>query len=191
MTKLPGVELCHFGLYAHDLETMVDFYTRAFGLVVTDRGRSPRGFDIAFLSGRPDEHHQLAIAAGRPKDATFSTINQVSFRVQSLDDLKRYFTWLTAARVKDLEVRNHGNAWSIYFSDPEGNRMEVYCPTPWYVSQPFGTPLDLTAPSEAILAKTEAMVRQDPTSRPIEAWSAEMRTRLGVDAAPSSTVPPG
>ena len=28
---------------------MVNFYTRAFGLVVTDRGRSPRGIDIAFL----------------------------------------------------------------------------------------------------------------------------------------------
>lgn len=176
---LPAAELCHFGLYAHDLEKMVDFYTRAFGLVVTDRGRSPRGIDIAFLSGSPDEHHQLAIAAGRPSDATFSTINQVSFRVGSLDDLKRYHGWLKDERVKDLETRDHGNAWSIYFSDPEGNRMEVYCPTLWYVSQPFGEPLDLTAPSDAILAKTEAMVRQDPTSRPLEVWSADMRKRLG------------
>lgn len=175
---LPAAELCHFGLYAYDLEKMVNFYTRAFGLIVTDRGRSPRGIDIAFLSGRPDEHHQLAIAAGRPEDATFSTINQVSFRVGSLDDLKRYHGWLKDEHVRDLETRDHGNAWSIYFSDPEGNRMEVYCSTPWYVSQPFGEPLDLTAPSATILAKTEAMVRQDPTACPIEAWSAKMRTRL-------------
>jgi catechol 2,3-dioxygenase len=72
MTKLPEAELCHFGLYAHDLNKMVDFYTRAFGLVVTDRGRSGRGFDIAFLSGHPGEHHQLAIAAGRPAAALAS-----------------------------------------------------------------------------------------------------------------------
>jgi hypothetical protein len=72
----------------------------------------------------------------------------------------------------------HGNAWSIYFSDPEGNRMEVYSPTPWYVSQPFGQPLDLTEPAYVILAKTETMVRQDPTSCPIEAWSADMRGKL-------------
>jgi catechol 2,3-dioxygenase len=175
---LPAAELCHFGLYAHDLEKMVDFYTRAFGLVVTDRGLSPRGMAIAFLSGSPEEHHQLAIAAGRPADATFSTINQVSFRVGSLDDLKRYFVWLRDERVKNLETRDHGNAWSIYFSDPEGNRMEVYCPTPWYVSQPFGEPLDLTAPSASILAKTEAMISKDPSSCPIEAWSADMRKRL-------------
>jgi catechol 2,3-dioxygenase len=158
---------------------MVDFYTRAFGLLVTDRGRSPRGFEIAFLSGRPDEHHQLAIAAGRANEATFSTINQVSFRVKGLDDLKRYYTWLTNERVSDLEARNHGNAWSFYFSDPEGNRMEVYCSTPWYVSQPFGEPLDLSEPNEAILATTGAMVRADPTSQRIEAWSADMRKRLG------------
>ena len=41
MTRLPAAELCHFGLYAHDLNTMVSFYTRVFGLVVTDRGKSP------------------------------------------------------------------------------------------------------------------------------------------------------
>ena len=127
---LPAAQLCHFGLFAHDLEKMVDFYTRAFGLVVTDRGRSTRGVDIAFLSGRPDEHHQLAIASGRPADATFSTINQVSFRVGSLDDLKRYHSWLRDERVKDLEPRDHSNAWSIYFSDPEEIAWRC-CPTPW------------------------------------------------------------
>jgi len=179
MSQLPAAELCHFGLYAYDLDAMVDFYTRAFGLVVTDRGKSPRGFDIAFLSGRPDEHHQLAIVAGRPKEATFSTINQVSFRVGGLDDLKRYHRWLVEQRVRDLEPRNHGNAWSVYFSDPEGNRMEIYCSTPWYVSQPFGEPLNLTEPSEAILAKTESMVRQDPTCQPIDTWKAGMEQRLG------------
>ena len=117
-------------------------------------------------------------AGSSAREATFSTINQVSFRVRSLDDLKQYFSWLTDERVRDMEARNHGNAWSIYFSDPEGNRMEVYCPTPWYVSQPFGQPLDLGDPAAAILAKTETMVRQDPTSCPIETWSAEMRNKL-------------
>ena len=61
--------------------------------------------------------------------------------------------------MQKLETRDHGNAWSIYFSDPEGNRMEVYMPSPWYVAQPFGEPLDLTQPAEAIHAKTEAMVQ--------------------------------
>jgi catechol-2,3-dioxygenase len=177
MTALPKVKLCHFGLFAHDLKTMVDFYTRVFGLTVTDWGSSTRGMDIAFLSGNAEEHHQLVIAGGRPKDLTFSTINQVSFRVNDLEELRRYHAWLVNERVQKLETRDHGNAWSIYFSDPEGNRMEIYTPSPWYVAQPFGEPLDLTQPAEAIHAKTEAMVRKDPSWRPMAEWSADMRKK--------------
>lgn len=178
MTSLPEAQLSHFGLYAFDLETMVDFYTRTLGLIVTDRGRSGRGMDIAFLSRNPSEHHQVAIAAGRPKDAVHSTINQLSFRVNSLEDLRRFYAWLESEGVDQLDPRDHGNAWSIYFSDPEGNRVEVYCASPWYVSQPFGEPLDLNEPVERITAKTEAMVQQDPTWRPIEAWSADIQEQL-------------
>ena len=43
MTAMPDAQLCHIGLYAFDLEKMVDFYSRIFGLVVTDRGHSGRG----------------------------------------------------------------------------------------------------------------------------------------------------
>ena len=119
---MPDAQLCHIGLYAFDLEPMVDFYSRIFGLVVTDRGHSGRGFEIAFLSRDPIEHHQIAIASGRPKDAIHSTINQISFRVPGLEDLRQYYPWLVKERVQKLDPRNHGNAWSIYFADPEGNR---------------------------------------------------------------------
>jgi catechol 2,3-dioxygenase len=70
-------------------------------------------------------------------------------------------------RVQKLDPRNHGNAWSIYFADPEGNRVELYCSSPWHVSQPFGEPLDLTESAAAIRAKTESMVKQD---RPASRW---------------------
>jgi catechol 2,3-dioxygenase len=178
MTKLPEAQLSHFGLYAMDLDKMVDFYTRTLGLVITDRGLSGRGMAIVFLSANPDEHHQVAIAAGRPKEAVHSTINQMSFRVNGLEELRRYYDWLVKEKVQKLDPRDHGNAWSIYFHDPEGNRVEIYCPSPWYVSQPFGEPLDLTQPVESIMAKTQEMVKQDPTWRPIEVWSADMRKRI-------------
>jgi catechol 2,3-dioxygenase-like lactoylglutathione lyase family enzyme len=177
MSTLPVPKLCHFGIYARDLDKMVEFYTRIFGLTVSDRGTSTRGMDIAFLSGNPEEHHQLVIASGRPEHATFSTINQVSFRVNDLEELRRYYAWLIKEEVDALETRDHGNAWSIYFGDPEGNRMEVYLPSPWYVAQPCGEPLDLTQPVEKILATTEAMVRQDPSCRLASEWSAELRKK--------------
>lgn len=183
MTALPKAKLCHFGIYANDLNRMVEFYTRVFGLTVTDWGSSTRGMDIAFLSGNPDEHHQLVIAGGRPNEATFSTVNQVSFQVAGLDELRRYYAWLVREGVDKLEARDHGNAWSVYFSDPEGNRMEVYTSSPWYVGQPFGEPLDLTQPADVIMARTEAMVRQDPTWKPMTEWSAELRRKQENPAA--------
>ena len=181
-TRMPDAQLCHIGIYAFDLERMVDFYSRVFGLIVTDRGHSKRGVDIAFLSRDPTEHHQIIITSGRAKEAVHSTINQISFRVPGLEDLRQYYSWLVKEKVKKLEPRNHGNAWSIYFADPEGNRVELYCSSPWHVSQPFGEPLDLTLPAAEIHQRTETMVKQDPSWQPMEEWSAAIRKKRAAEA---------
>ena len=89
--------------------------------------------------------------------------------------------------VNKLDPRNHGNAWSIYFSDPEGNRVELYCSSPWHVSQPFGEPLDLDRPAEAIRAKTEAMVKQDPTCQPMDVWVAQMSQKMSTSDTSSGS----
>lgn len=34
------------------------------------------------------------------------------------------------------------NAISIYARDPEGNRLEIFIDTPWYVDQPMRVPVD-------------------------------------------------
>ena len=112
-----------------------------------DRPRAGNAFphDLVFLSSDPDEHHQLVLVSGRPEDATFSTVMQLSFKVDSLADDARSRASARSPRVRpDLFGLNHGNAWSIYCKDPEGNTVEVYVDTPWYVPQPFGHPLDLT-----------------------------------------------
>jgi catechol 2,3-dioxygenase len=49
---------------------------------------------------------------------------------------------------------DHGNAWSIYFHDPEGNMVEVYADSPWHVPQPYGKPFDITQPADRIRAAT-------------------------------------
>ena len=118
--------LSHMGIYVHDMDAMEDFYTRVMGLVVTDRGKAFRfPIDLVFLSSRPGMHHQLALASGRPEDETYSVVNQMSFAVASLDELREMLRRVTAEAVRDLVQINHGNAWSLYFLDPEGNRVEV------------------------------------------------------------------
>jgi len=52
--------------------------------------------------------------------------------------------------------------------------VEVYLDTPWYVSQPHGDPLDLDKPDQVIWDETEAIVRADPTFKPVETWSKDV-----------------
>ena len=162
--------LSHFGVFCRDLDAMVAFYSDVFGMVLTDRGEGhTMPFTIAFLSGNPMQHHQLALASGRGPESP-STVMQISFKVQSIDalrDAKRLAEKAGATKMRGL---NHGNALSIYFSDIEDNTVEVYLDTPWYVSQPHGDPLDLDEPDDKIWADTERICRADPTFMTVEDW---------------------
>ncbi|MGD9954515.1 MAG: VOC family protein [Candidatus Nanopelagicales bacterium] len=162
--------LSHFGVFCRDLDAMVDFYRSVFGLRLTDKGQGiTMPFTIAFLSGSPDQHHQLALASGRSGDAP-STVMQISFKVRSLDELRHVAHRAESAGATKLRGLNHGNALSIYFSDIEDNTCEVYLDTPWYVAQPHGDQLDLSRPDEDIWAETERICRADPTFMTVEDW---------------------
>jgi catechol 2,3-dioxygenase len=174
----PIAQLTHVGLYVQDLDRMVDFYSRLFGMVVTDRSDDHAGRRIAFLTRNAEEHHQMVLISGRFDGAGLSPINQISFRVPTLEDLQSYFQKLNIEGVTIQRTLTHGNAWSIYFFDPEENRLELYCGSPWYVIQPFAADLDLSEAAELIRAKTEALIRGNGSKRPQEAWSAELKLRL-------------
>ncbi|WP_457824679.1 VOC family protein, partial [Staphylococcus aureus] len=68
---------------------------------------------------------------------------------------------------RDMEGRNHGNSWSIYFKDPEGNILELYTATPWYVSQPWRVALDLSQTDEQIEAETLGLIEGGATWEPV------------------------
>jgi catechol 2,3-dioxygenase len=161
----------HFGIYATDPGLLADFYMHVFGLTQTDRGRGKTfPVDLIFLSASPDQHHQLVIAGGRPKEATFSTVMQLSFLVPSIQSMREIRQNALAAGATALRALNHGNALSIYFSDPEGNTVEAYVDTPYYVAQPHGDPLDLDKCDDELMRETEGICRADPTFMPLADW---------------------
>src|SRR5262245_20223441 len=114
----------HFGIHVTDLPRMEDFYTRVLGLLVSDRGTLQNGLTLVFLSRDPDEHHQMVLVTGRPPGVEYNVVNQMSFKLPTLQDLKGRYAALRDAGVKEFRIVTHGNAWSIYFPDPEGNRLE-------------------------------------------------------------------
>src|SRR6476619_3580372 len=121
MSAHPQAALSHLGIFVEDVESMTTFYTEVFGLRLTDKGVGRNfKFTLHFLSGSPDQHHQLVLASGR-QPGTPSSIMQLSFKVKSLDELRKVRSLALATGASDLRAMNHGNALSIYFSDPEKN----------------------------------------------------------------------
>jgi catechol-2,3-dioxygenase len=170
--------LAHCGIYVSDVEKQVQFYTQVLGLAVSDRGVSERiGNEFAFLTGAADHHHQIVFISGRDSHNP-TTVNQLSFKVANLDELKAMYQRAADAGVDVRRQINHGNALSVYFSDPEGNGIEVYMDTPWYVPQPHGTPIDLTLPANRIMAEAERHCRETPGFKTREDWQKQIRGQL-------------
>ncbi|HEX5530009.1 MAG TPA: VOC family protein [Methylomirabilota bacterium] len=178
MTTSPPVSFSHFGIYVTDVARMEDFYTRVLGLLVSDRGRLPGGPELVFLSRDPDEHHQMVLATGRPPGIEFNVVNQISFKLPTLADLKAIHARVREEGTKQFRVVTHGNAWSVYFADPEGNRVEVFVDTPWHTPQPLAEPFDIERPVEVIERETEALCRNRPGFMSRAEWRAAQVTRM-------------
>lgn len=179
----PDAQLTHLGLYVHDLDRMVAFYTDLIGLVVSDGGHF-LGRDLAFLTRKHDEHHQLVLVTGRRTEGPLQLLSQLSFRVEGLDALRHFHAQALELGARGMEARNHGNSWSIYFEDPEGNRIEMYTATPWHVRQPWRIPLDLAATNAEIEEQTLRALEESAEWMPVERWREEMATRISKGRAP-------
>src|ERR1700724_3512681 len=101
-------------------------------------------------------------------------VQQVSFNVGTLPQVQKAFRKVRDAGCEGIRPICHGNAWSVYFQDPEGNQIEMFCDTPWYVPQPLGFKIDLDKPADELFAETEAFCRDKDGFMPIEEWRAEI-----------------
>ena len=179
---VPALSFSHFGFFVHDLGRMAAFYTRLLGFTQSDRGEldTPQGkAAIVFLTRDPRDHHQLVLVGGRPEALAFNAINQISFRMNDLAGLRQMHRAVCAeAGVSEIAPVSHGNALSVYFRDPEGNRVELFIDTPWYVGQPMRIPMDLSLPDEALWKWAESTARARPGFRPVEEWRALLQNRI-------------
>ena len=65
----------------------------------------------------------------------------------------------------------------MYFLDPEGNRIELFAQTPWYMP-PVSAPLDFALSDDEIVKLTQAMVRATPGSMKRADWRSRLQQRL-------------
>lgn len=123
----------HVGLNVTDLQRSIDFYCRALGF--EQLGSNTDGEQrYAFLGS----DGTLRLTLWQQSDGTFSTrtpgLHHLSFQVGSIDEVRTVeaaLKELGAQFAHDGVVAHHEGAASggIFFSDPDGIRLEVYAPT--------------------------------------------------------------
>ena len=149
--------LGHVGIYTEDILKQKDFYSRVMGLKIADEDLDGRG--MVFMSADPErEHHEFVLVKGRVTDNDAKVIQQISFIVNSVEDLKDFHQRFKEEGVTIERTVSHGNALGMYFFDPEGNRVEIYYRTGYDVPQPHGDPINLEASVEELLGIAKAAI---------------------------------
>lgn len=150
--------LGHVGIHCQDLAAQKQFYHDVLGLQVTDEDPA---LGMVFMSARPEEeHHEFLLCGGRNVDDRDALLlQQVSFRCNDLEDVIGFYERLKAQGVQFDMVVSHGNAVGVYFRDPEGNRLEVYCATGLKARQPYLEKVDLSQSPDEIMRGIRESVR--------------------------------
>ncbi len=146
---MPIERVGHVVLKMRDLEAAKSFYHGVLGMKIANERE---GFGVFFRFD--DYHHDIAVFQV-DEDAAAPEKNQVGLAhvalvADSLDTVKAIYRRLKEHDVPIVRTRDHGYTKSVYFSDPEGNEIEVYCEVPEMPWQKVDTvirggPLDLNS----------------------------------------------
>ncbi len=140
--------LGHVGFYVRDLETMMEFYENFMGMTLTKVG--PLG---AFFSADPAAcDHEIALINGRPSLEDPQWIQQISMRVDSLDDLRDFKRRILERGYQLDRIVSHASAIGCYFRDPENNPTEVFWLTGYTSWAQVGIPIDIDQTDEEVMS---------------------------------------
>jgi len=117
-------KLGHVVLNVRDAERSKDFYTRTLGLKVAYE--SPGAVFLSFGV----QHHDLALfqlATGEAPGEAQPGLHHVAWQLGSFKELQDAHRELRALGISVESTVEHNVTRSVYFPDPDGNRVELYC----------------------------------------------------------------
>jgi catechol 2,3-dioxygenase-like lactoylglutathione lyase family enzyme len=106
----------HVLLMVEDIDRSVDFYVNGIGF--TTRPAKPLADGRAFTAF----HHGFALIAGKRKD--HQQVDHIAFEVDDVRSLRERLKARGCPFQDDLHDGPYG--LTIYVSDPDGNRIELY-----------------------------------------------------------------
>lgn len=122
--RIQGID--HVALNCRDLARSLDFYTQVLGLKITEREYSKPGVEyfldcgpslIGLIQGEASQGEHLLQNEGIGG-------NHISFRVRP-EDFDRIVEELKRQSVPIEFFKKREKSWSVYFFDPDGNKLEM------------------------------------------------------------------
>ena len=114
----------HVVLNVRDVNASVAFYTEALGMEVMTHNPERQ---MAFLSFGT-QHHDIALFQA-PAGAERGTlgINHIAMQIEGgEEELRQLYGRLLKAGVQIDRTTEHSTTLSVYFLDPDGNRLEIF-----------------------------------------------------------------
>jgi catechol 2,3-dioxygenase len=121
----PRVMRTHVALYVREPEVSAKWYAEVLGM--EEVAREPRWVFMSF----GQKHHDVALIKAQTP-AELGTIGLQHYGLEidgDLDELRRLYGMLLRRKVPIVKITDHKAGIGVYFTDPDGNRLEFFCET--------------------------------------------------------------
>jgi len=119
-------KLGHIVLKVRDAQKSKEFYMRALGLKLAHEDRERGAVFLSFGA----QHHELALfqlATGETPGPSQPGLHHAAWQVGSFEELQAAYRELRELGIPVESTIEHNVTRSVYFPDPDGNRVELYC----------------------------------------------------------------
>jgi catechol-2,3-dioxygenase len=123
--RTPRVQRTHVALYVRDPVASGRWYGEVLGMEQV--ASEPRWTFMSF----GQKHHDIALIKAQTP-AELGTIGLQHYGLEidgDLDELRRLYGMLLRRGVPIVKITDHKAGIGVYFTDPDGNRLEFFCET--------------------------------------------------------------
>lgn len=114
--------ITHVALHVTDPEA-ADWYAKVLGLHIVVRAPG-----ACFLSLGAHHHDIALIKAAAPRAPGSVGLHHMALTIEGgPEELRRLHARMEALGVSIDRISDHAVGWGVYFFDPDGNRLELFC----------------------------------------------------------------
>ena len=121
-------KIAHIVLFVKDPEASAQWYSDVLNMkIVACAADGPYKGGVFLSFGVSD--HDIALFPAAEGATTGQEFEHIGLKMAgtSMDDLRRNYSFFTERGIKIAEILDHGVSTGIYFYDPDGHMLEVFC----------------------------------------------------------------